>query len=75
MKRVVLFTLNDCPHCMTAKRYLDQQAITYRLCNIKTPAGQKEFRKTGMRGVPVIKIGDRVINGFSVKEFNQYYHQ
>lgn len=74
MKRVVLYTMNNCPHCQTAKRYLDEKAIAYRLCNVKTPAGQKEFAKTGMRAVPVLKIGDQLLNGFSVKKFNALYH-
>jgi glutaredoxin len=74
MKKVVLYTMNNCPHCQTAKSYLDKNNITYRLCNVKTPAGQKEFRKTGMRAVPVLKIGDHLQNGFSVKLFNSLYH-
>ncbi len=74
MKKVVLYTMNNCPHCQTAKSYLDKNKITYRLCNVKTPAGQKEFRKTGLRGVPVLKIGDQLQNGFSIKQFNALYH-
>jgi len=74
MKRVVLYTMTNCPHCHTAKSYLDQHNVTYRLCNVKTPAGQKEFRKTGMRAVPVLKVGDQLLNGFSVKQFNNCYH-
>jgi len=74
MKRVVLFSTNNCPHCQVAIKYLEQKGVTYRLCNVKTPAGQKEFRKLGLRGVPVLKIGDQVLNGFSVKQFNQLYN-
>lgn len=74
MKRVVLYTMEKCPHCQTAKRYLDEQGIAYRLCNVKTAKGQKEFASTRMRGVPVLKIGDRLLNGFSVKEFSNLYH-
>jgi len=73
MKRVVLYSMNKCPHCDTAKRYLDQQGIKYRLCNVKTPQGQKELASLGMRAVPVLKIGDQILNGFSVKKFNQLY--
>ena len=73
MKRVVLYSMNNCPHCETAKRYLDQQGIKYRLCNVKTPQGQKELASMGMRGVPVLKIGDQVLNGFSVPKFNSLY--
>lgn len=74
MKRVVLYTMANCPHCNTAKQYLDKNKVTYRLCNVKTPAGKKEFSKTGFRGVPVLKIGDQFLNGFSVKNFQQAYN-
>ncbi|MBL4942265.1 MAG: glutaredoxin family protein [Colwellia sp.] len=73
MKRIVLYTMAKCPHCQSAKRYLDEQKIPYRLCNVKTPKGQKEFSVTGLRGVPVLKIGDKLLNGFSVKAFNKLF--
>jgi glutaredoxin len=73
MKRVILYTMNNCPHCQTAKRYLEQEGIPFRLCNIKTPAGQKEFSKLNRRGVPTIKIADQVLNGFNIKDFNRIY--
>jgi glutaredoxin len=65
--------MENCPHCRTAKRYLDEQGIAYRLCNVKTPKGQKEFAQTRMRGVPVLKVGDKLLNGFSVKQFTTLY--
>ncbi|MEY8252592.1 MAG: glutaredoxin family protein [Colwellia sp.] len=73
MKRVVLYTTEKCPHCQVAKRYLEQQGIAFRLCNIKTAKGQKEFAATRLRGVPVLKIGDQLLNGFSVKTFTELY--
>jgi len=73
MKRVVLYTMNHCPHCETAKKYLLQQNIQFRLVNVKTAVGQKEFSKSGYRAVPILKIGDQFMNGFSVKEFNKLY--
>ena len=73
MKRVILYSTNNCPHCQTAKRYLEQENIPFRLCNIKTPAGPKEFSTLNMRGVPVLKIADQLLNGFSVKDFNRIY--
>ena len=73
MKRVVLFTKNSCPHCDTAKKYLDQHSIKYRLCNVSTAAGRKEYSLTGFRGVPVLKVGDQFLNGFTVKGFQSLY--
>lgn len=71
MKRITLFTMANCPHCKTAKQYFEQQKITFRSVDVKTPSGQKEFVKTGYRGVPVVKVGDQFLNGFSVKGFKQ----
>jgi len=75
MKRVVLYSMSQCPHCDTAKNYFEQQKIKFRLVNVKTPAGQKELQKTGYRAVPIIKIGDQFLNGFSIKKFNQLYKE
>jgi|TARA_R110001583_G_scaffold193298_2_gene361372 glutaredoxin len=65
--------MDKCPHCQSAKQYLEQQKIPYRLCNVKTAKGQKEFAVTGLRGVPVLKIGDQFLKGFSVKEFTKLF--
>ncbi|WP_114326821.1 glutaredoxin family protein [Candidatus Colwellia aromaticivorans] len=73
MKRVVLYSMDKCPHCQSAKNYLEKQKIPYRLCNIKTAKGQKEFAATGLRGVPVLKVGDQLLKGFSVTEFNKLF--
>lgn len=73
MKRVVLYSMDKCPHCKSAISYLEQQKIPYRLCNIKTPKGQKEFAATRLRGVPVLKIGDQLLKGFSVTEFKKLF--
>jgi glutaredoxin len=66
--------MDKCPHCQNAKKYLEQQKIPFRLCNIKTAKGQKEFAATRLRGVPVLKIGDQLLNGFSVKEFTKLFN-
>jgi glutaredoxin len=73
VKKVVLYSTSNCPHCDTAKQYFDQHNIAYRLCNVKTPAGQKEFRRANFRAVPVIKIGDEYLQGFKVSDFNKLY--
>lgn len=73
MKRIILYSMEKCPHCLVAKKYLDEQGIPYRLCNVKTPKGQKELAAMGMRSVPVLKIGDKILQGFSVKFFNQVF--
>jgi len=65
--------MSGCSACASAQQYFDTQGIKYRLCNIKSPAGAKEFARLRMRTVPIIKVGDQLLNGFSVKAFKQLY--
>jgi glutaredoxin len=73
MKKIVLYSMSNCPHCDTAKAYLDKNNIAYRLCNVKTAAGQKEFRRANFRSVPVIKIGEEYLQGFNISLMIQFY--
>ena len=72
MQRIVLYTMNNCPHCQMAKKFLEQKQLNFRLCNVKTAAGQKEFRKMGLRSVPVFKVEDRLIQGFDLKKLKEF---
>jgi len=67
--------MNNCPHCQTAKHYLEQKNIPFRLCNVKTPVGKKEFYKTGFRSVPVLKVADSFLNGFNIKQLNKLLNE
>jgi len=74
MKKIVLYSMSNCPHCDAAKQYFEKHNITYRLCNVKTPSGQKEFRRANFRSVPVIKIGEQYLQGFKVSAFSKLYN-
>ncbi|MDR9829795.1 glutaredoxin family protein [Vibrio sp. FNV 38] len=74
MKRVVLYVKDKCPHCKDAQRYLDSQGIKYRLTNAKMQRGRKELDALGARSIPVLKIGDRVMVGWNVSNFNKIYN-
>jgi hypothetical protein len=73
MKR---FVLHSTDKCLIAK----QQSVTlhnnvfFSLCNVKTSKGQKAFALTALCGVPVLKIGDQLLNGFSVKTFTPMFN-
>ncbi|MBA6264184.1 MAG: glutaredoxin family protein [Colwellia sp.] len=74
MKKIVLYSMSNCPHCDTAKTYFEKNNIPYRLCNVKTAAGQKEFRRANFRSVPVIKVGEQYLQGFKLSAFNKLYN-
>ena len=73
MKRIVLYVTDKCPHCKDAQRYLDSKGIKYRLTNAKMQRGRKEPDALGARSVPVLKIGDQVLRGWNVKNFEKMY--
>lgn len=73
MKRIVLYVTDKCPHCKEAQRYLDSKGIQYRLTNAKMQRGRKELDAIGARSVPVLKIGDQILRGWNVKNFEKMY--
>ncbi|MDD1794697.1 glutaredoxin family protein [Enterovibrio sp. ZSDZ42] len=71
VKRITIYTSRQCAHCNAAKQFFDSKKITYRECDIGTPRGKKEHAALGARGVPVLKIGDKVLHGFTPKAVEQ----
>ncbi len=74
MKRIVLYVTDKCPHCKEAQRHLDSKGIPYRLTNAKMQRGRKELDALGARTVPVLKIGDQVMIGWNVKNFEKIFN-
>ncbi len=63
--KVVLFTGAACPWCDAAKRYLRQKGVRfYEVDATKDPRAQRELKRRGIRGVPVLLIGSQAIVGF-----------
>ncbi len=67
MKKITLYTKKNCSVCLTAKHYFEQQGWAFRLCDIANPRFSKEFASLKGRSVPLIKVGDQIIRGFSIK--------
>jgi glutaredoxin 3 len=66
MSKVVLFSTSTCSWCRRAKRYFKDHRVPFKEVDVERDpkAAQDIARKTGQRGVPVIKIGNRWIVGF-----------
>lgn len=66
MAKVVVYTKDYCPYCVAAKTLLQQRGIAYD--EIKLSTDSEEFaalaKRSGMRTVPQIYHGDRLIGGF-----------
>ncbi len=65
MKNVVVYTSNTCGYCHEAKKYLDENGVSYTEKNVSTDMeARKELMDQGFMGVPVILVDDEVIQGF-----------
>jgi glutaredoxin 3 len=73
LSKVLLFGTSTCSWCRRAKRYLKERGVPFREINIErdADAARDIVRKTGQRGVPVIKIGSRWIVGFDKEQIEK----
>jgi len=73
VSKVLLFSTSTCSWCRRAKRYLKERGVAFREINIErdADAARDVVRKTGQRGVPVIKIGGRWIVGFDKEQLEK----
>ncbi len=65
--RVIVFSTPTCPHCRSAKRYLEQHGISYVDVDVSrdTAAARDMVRRTGEQGVPQLEIDGRMVVGFN----------
>ena len=68
MKKVMIYTAPSCPYCIRAKELLHTKGISFEehFLSWDDPAPWAELeRRTGMKTVPQIFIGDRCIGGYT----------
>ncbi|MGX8796952.1 glutaredoxin family protein [Fusibacter sp. JL298sf-3] len=64
-KNVVVFSSNSCGYCTMAKEYLNEKGIEFTERNVSTDVeARKELMAKGFMGVPVIYVGEEIIQGF-----------
>ena len=66
MSLIKIYTTNWCSFCVMAKRYFDEQEMSYQEINIEEEGmSREELQKvTGGMSVPQIVIDDEVIGGY-----------
>jgi glutaredoxin 3 len=71
--KVILFTTPTCGWCTRAKKYFRANDVKFRAVDVsKDPAAARDMQKmSGQMGVPVIKIGKKVIVGFDQARINK----
>ncbi len=69
-----MYSTSWCGYCKKARRYFTENDIPYVDYDVETSAkGKRDYRKLGARGVPVILVGNKRLNGFSQDSFNKIY--
>ena len=65
-QNVVLYTTSWCPYCRKARSFFQQANIPFTEYDIeKSTYAYKQYQQISGRGVPVIVIGDRVVQGYN----------
>ena len=73
-RQVLMYSTSWCGYCKKARNYFASKQITYTDYDIEKDATARQaYNKLGAKGVPVILVGSRRMNGFSVKGFEQIY--
>ena len=69
VKKVDIFVTSWCPYCKKLEGFLKQNRIDYTRHDVEQdcPAAQ-EFKRIGSNGVPLVRVGDKVIRGYDPQE-------
>jgi glutaredoxin-like YruB-family protein len=71
-KNVVIYSSDTCVYCHHAKEYLNQKGVAYEEKNVsKDMTARKELMAQGFMGVPIIKVGSEIIQGFDQEKLEE----
>ncbi|MCW8930779.1 MAG: glutaredoxin family protein [Gammaproteobacteria bacterium] len=73
-KKVIMYSATWCGVCKQAKKYFNRQGIAYKEYDIeKTSKGRKDYKRLQGRGVPIILVGKKRMDGFDAQAFDKMY--
>ena len=73
---VVMYSTTWCGYCKKARKYFQQNKIPFAEYEVeKSEKGKRDYKSMNGRGVPIILVGDKRMNGFSPGAFDQIYRQ
>ncbi|MBW9266176.1 MAG: glutaredoxin family protein [Candidatus Thiodiazotropha sp. (ex. Lucinisca nassula)] len=73
-EKVVMYSTKRCGYCKKARAYFKRNAIPYVEYDVETSRkGKLDYKKLGGKGVPIILVGKRRLNGFSEAGFSEIY--
>lgn len=73
---VTMYATSWCGYCAKARKYFRENGIPYTEYDIEQdPEARRAYDALNGRGVPVILVKDRRLNGFSVDGFERIYNR
>jgi len=70
--RVTLYSAPGCPHCRQAGEFLRKHGVAFQELNVRaSPKALKQLERLGTRGVPVILVGEKRLDGFNGPKLKQ----
>ncbi len=73
-KKVIMYSAVWCVICKQARRYFKKNGIAFKEYDIeKSIKGRHDYKRLNGRGVPIIMVGDKRLNGFDPKSFKTAY--
>jgi len=69
---VIMYSTTWCGVCKQARQYMVSKGIPFTEVDVeKSDAGRDAYKKLNGRGVPIIMVGDKRMNGFSAGRLEQ----
>jgi len=73
---IIMYSTSSCRYCAKARRFFSASQLPYKEYDIeKSAIAHQEYKQLGGRGVPVIKIGPHVIQGFDHRTIRKVVDQ
>jgi glutaredoxin len=75
-RKVTMYSTTWCGVCQKAKAYFNQNRISYTEYDVENSTkGKQDFQRMGGKGVPIILVGNKRMNGFSQASFEQLFNK
>ncbi|MCG2635145.1 MAG: glutaredoxin family protein [Gammaproteobacteria bacterium] len=72
--KVVLYSTAWCGYCARARAYFWANQIAFTEYDVETTAkGKRDYKRLNGKGVPVILVGQKRLNGFNIDSFEAMY--
>lgn len=70
---IIMYTTSWCGYCKQARTWLNDHGVPYTNYDIeKSDVGRAGYNRLGGRGVPLIQVGDHLMNGWSEVSMKKY---